>query len=142
MGRRLYRGHDFGSLRDGDEIIIPREAHKSVISGLILSGAIPVYMESRFDKARQVSLGPDVSALKKAIEAHPKAKAVVFTYPTYDGIAGNLEAMTAYAHEKGLFVLVDEAHGAHLGFLPDLPRKPCSAEPTALPKARTRWPAL
>lgn len=109
--------------RDGDEIIIPREAHKSVISGLILSGAIPVYMESRFDKARQVSLGPDVSALKKAIEAHPKAKAVVFTYPTYDGIAGNLEAMTAYAHEKGLFVLVDEAHGAHLGFLPDLPKE-------------------
>lgn len=109
--------------RDGDEIIIPREAHKSVISGLILSGAVPIYMESRFDAVRQVSLGPDVSALKKAIEAHPAAKAVVFTYPTYDGIAGNLEAMAAYAHEKGLFVLVDEAHGAHLGFQPELPKE-------------------
>lgn len=109
--------------RDGDEIIIPREAHKSVISGLILSGAVPVYMESLFDEKHQVSLGPDVSSLKKAIESHPAAKAVVFTYPTYDGIAGNLEAMAAYAHEKGLFVLVDEAHGAHLGFQPDLPKE-------------------
>ena len=109
--------------RDGDEIIIPREAHKSVISGLVLSGAVPVYMESRFDAERQVSLGPDVTALKKAIGNHPKAKAVVFTYPTYDGIAGNLEAMAAVAHEKGLFVLVDEAHGAHLGFQPDLPKE-------------------
>ena len=42
---------------DGDEIVIPREAHKSVINGLVLSGAVPVYMESRFDAARQVSLG-------------------------------------------------------------------------------------
>ncbi|MCQ5343741.1 decarboxylase, partial [Megasphaera massiliensis] len=58
------------------------------------------------------------------------AKGVVFTYPTYDGIAGNLEAMSAYAHEKGLFVLVDVAHGAHLGFLPDLPTEAvqCGAE--------------
>lgn len=109
--------------RDGDEIIIPREAHKSVISGLVLSGAVPVYMESLFDEKHQVSLGPDVSSLEKAVKAHPSAKAVVFTYPTYDGIAGNLEAMAAYAHEKGLFVLVDEAHGAHLGFHPDFPKE-------------------
>lgn len=106
---------------DGDELIIPREAHKSVINGLVLSGAVPVYMESRFDAARQVSLGPDLDSLKRAVAAHPRAKAVVFTYPTYDGIAGNLKALTAYAHEKGLYVLVDEAHGAHLGFHRDLP---------------------
>lgn len=106
---------------DGDEIIIPREAHKSVINGLVLSGAVPVYMTSRFDAVRQVSLGPDLDSLRSAITAHPKAKAVVFTYPTYDGIAGNLSAMAAYAHEQGLYVLVDEAHGAHLGFHPELP---------------------
>lgn len=106
---------------DGDEILIPREAHKSVINGLALSGAVPVYLESRFDAVRQVSLGPDLDSLKKAVAAHPRAKAVVFTYPTYDGIAGNLKALAAYAHEQGLYVLVDEAHGAHLGFHGDLP---------------------
>lgn len=107
--------------RDGDEIIIPREAHRSVIGGLILSGAMPVYMESRFAEKEQVSLGPDLLSLKQAIAAHPQAKAVVFTYPTYDGIAGNLAEMAAYAHAHGLWVLVDEAHGAHLPFHPDLP---------------------
>ena len=106
---------------DGDEILIPREAHKSVINGLALSGAVPVYLESRFDAVRQVSLGPDLDSLKKAVAAHPRAKAVVFTYPTYDGIAGNLKALAAYAHEQSLYVLVDEAHGAHLGFHGDLP---------------------
>lgn len=106
---------------DGDEIIIPREAHRSVIGGLILSGAMPVYMESRFAEKEQVSLGPDMQSLKQAIAMHPKAKAVVFTYPTYDGIAGKLTELAAYAHAHGLWVLVDEAHGAHLPFYSDLP---------------------
>lgn len=108
---------------DGDEIIIPREAHRSVIGGLILSGAVPVYMESRFAAKEQISLGPDLMSLKQAVAAHPEAKAVVFTYPTYDGIAGNLPEMAAYAHAHGLFVVVDEAHGAHLPFCADLPEE-------------------
>lgn len=106
-----------------EEILIPREAHRSVLAGLILSGARPVYMESRFAEREQVSLGPDMDSLKTAITAHPKAKAVLFTYPTYDGIAGSLREMTAYAHRQGLTVLVDEAHGAHLPFHGALPQE-------------------
>lgn len=107
----------------GDTLIIPREAHKSVFSGLILSGATPAYMESRFASQEQVSLGPDVESLEKAIAAHPEAKAVLFTYPTYDGIAIDLTALTACAHAHGLVVLVDEAHGAHLAFSESLPKE-------------------
>ena len=70
--------------RRGDYIIIPREAHRSVMGGLILSGAIPVYMESRFAETEQISLGPDLESLQAAIAACPQAKAVLFTYPTYD----------------------------------------------------------
>ena len=119
--------------RRGDYIIIPREAHRSVMGGLILSGAIPVYMESRFAETEQISLGPDLESLQAAIAACPQAKAVLFTYPTYDGIAGNLEEMARYAHEQGLFVLVDEAHGAHLPFCGDLPKDAlsCGADCTA-----------
>ena len=106
----------------GDTILIPREAHRSVISGLILSGAVPAYMESRFAPAEEVSLGPDAASLTAAMEAHPEAVAVLFTYPTYDGIAGKLQEMTALAHARGLTVLVDEAHGAHLAFHDDLPK--------------------
>jgi arginine/lysine/ornithine decarboxylase len=117
----------------GDEIIIPREAHRCVMEGLILSGAIPVYMKSRFAVREQVTLGPDIDSLKAAIAAHPMAKAVLFTYPTYDGIAGELEKMISYAHAKGVYVLVDEAHGAHLPFHTDLPKPAleCGADMTA-----------
>lgn len=106
---------------DGDEVIIPREAHGSVLNGLILCGAAPVYMESRFAAAEEVTLGPTLDSLQQAVAAHPRARAVVFTYPTYDGIAVDLPAMAAYAHDRGLLVLVDEAHGAHLAFAEALP---------------------
>lgn len=119
--------------RRGDSIIIPREAHRSVMGGLILSGAVPVYMESRFAPAEQVSLGPDLESLKAAVASSPHAKAVLFTYPTYDGIASQLEDMTKFAHDHGLIVLVDEAHGAHLPFHEDLPKDAlaCGADCTA-----------
>lgn len=119
--------------RQGDEIIIPREAHRCVMEGLILSGAVPVYMQSHFAVKEQVTLGPDLDSLKVAVKTHPAAKAVLFTYPTYDGIAGELEKMISYSHAHGLYVLVDEAHGAHLPFHPDLPKTAleCGADMTA-----------
>lgn len=106
---------------EGEEIIIPREAHRSVLGGIVLSGAMPVYLPSRFASEEQVSLGPTPAAVMRTIQAHPRAKAVLLTYPTYEGIAIDLAPMIHYAHERGLYVLVDEAHGAHLPFHPDLP---------------------
>lgn len=105
----------------GDTVLIPREAHRSVLSSLILSGAMPAYMESRYAGREEVSLGPDPASLQAAIAAHGEAKAVLFTYPTYDGLAGRLAEMVQIAHQHGLIVLVDEAHGAHLAFHEDLP---------------------
>lgn len=107
--------------KEGDEIIISREAHKSVMNGLILSGAVPVYMKSRFAVPEQVSLGPDPAELERVAAAHPQAKAVLFTYPTYDGVCVDLKRMVSFAHEAGMYVLVDEAHGAHFGMHPELP---------------------
>lgn len=109
--------------RRGDEIILPREAHRSVMNGLVLSGAVPVYMESRFAAVQQISLGPDLDGLKRAVKAHPGARAVLVTYPTYDGVAIQLEEMVRYAHAQGLYVLVDEAHGAHLPFQAAFPKE-------------------
>lgn len=106
---------------EGDELIISREVHKSVMNGLILSGAKPVYMKSRFAFDEQISLGPDLAELKRVIAAHPAARAVLFTYPTYDGVCVDLTVLADYAHEQGLVVLVDEAHGAHFGMHPGLP---------------------
>lgn len=111
-----------GTVGAGDTIIIPREAHRSVMSGLILSGAKPVYLEGRFDERWGVPLGTTPAEVERVLADHPEAKAIVLVNPNYYGIAIDLEAIVALAHKRGVIVLVDEAHGAHLPFGETLPK--------------------
>lgn len=109
------------TVKEGDEIIIPREAHRSVIGGLVLSGAIPVYLPTHYSSTAQIPLGPAVEDVKAVIDGHPRSKAILLINPSYYGVAGYVTDITTYAHAKGLVVLVDEAHGAHLPFHQELP---------------------
>lgn len=110
-----------GTVTADDEIIIPREAHRSVMGGLILSGAKPVYLPGCFDTRWGVTVGTTVEEVRAVIKAHPKAKAILLVYPNYYGIGIDIEEIVAEAHRHGLAVLVDEAHGAHLPFSEVLP---------------------
>ncbi|MEW6228588.1 MAG: aminotransferase class I/II-fold pyridoxal phosphate-dependent enzyme [Bacillota bacterium] len=105
----------------GDEIIVPRDAHRAVVGGLVLSGARPVYVASEVDELFGVPLGPTPESLKSALEAHPHARAVMLTNPNYYGVAPEIKTLVAMAHDYGKIALVDEAHGAHLPFHEDLP---------------------
>lgn len=101
---------------EGDKIILPRNVHKSAINSLILCGATPVYMSPEIDEEMGVSHNITLDALKKAYEAHPDAKAAFIINPTYYGAVCDLKAIVDYCHEKGLLVLIDEAHGTHFHF--------------------------
>nr|WP_221040569.1 aminotransferase class I/II-fold pyridoxal phosphate-dependent enzyme [Gelria sp. Kuro-4] len=105
----------------GDEIILPRNAHKSAIGGIILSGARPVYIEPDIDDYFGIAMGISVERVARALQQHPHAKAVFVINPTYYGVASPLEAIIRLAHAYGAAVIVDEAHGAHLRFHPELP---------------------
>ena len=105
----------------GDEIILPRNVHKSVINALVLCGAIPVYVNPEMDNRLGISLGMQVSEVEKAILEHPKAVAVLVNNPTYYGICSDLRSIVKVAHVHGMKVLVDEAHGTHLYFGENLP---------------------
>lgn len=105
----------------GDEIILPRNVHKSVINALVLCGAIPVYVNPEMDNRLGISLGMQVSEVEKAILEHPKAVAVLVNNPTYYGICSDLRSIVKVAHAHGMKVLVDEAHGTHLYFGEGLP---------------------
>lgn len=109
------------TVQEGDVLLIPRDAHRSVHSALVLSGAIPAYMETTIDVETGIPLGITVDSFKKAVAENPKAKAVFFVYPNYFGVASSLEELVQLAHEQGLTVLIDEAHGAHLGFAEGFP---------------------
>lgn len=107
--------------KPGDKIILPRNAHKSAIGGIILSGAVPIYVQPEVCPQHGIALAVTPEKVRAALEEHPDAKAVFVVNPTYYGFAPNLRAIVEIAHECGVPVLVDEAHGAHLPFHPDLP---------------------
>ncbi len=105
----------------GDRLILPRNVHQSVIAALILSGAIPVWLPPVYDLEWGLVGFPTPKAVRQALETYPEAKAVLLVSPTYEGISGDLASIAAIVHQFGIPLLVDEAHGAHLGFHPDLP---------------------
>ena len=105
----------------GDEIILPRNVHRSVLNALVLCGAIPVYVNPEVDQRLGISLGMRREQVAKAIKEHPNAVAVLVNNPTYYGICSDLRAIVRMAHEAGMLCLADEAHGTHFYFGGGLP---------------------
>ncbi|MGN2368850.1 aminotransferase class I/II-fold pyridoxal phosphate-dependent enzyme [Clostridium cagae] len=104
-----------------EKVIMPRNVHRSAINALVISGAIPVYINPGVNKKLGIPLGMSVEDVKRVIKENPDAKAVLVNNPTYYGICSNLKEITKLAHEHGMYVLVDEAHGTHFYFGEDMP---------------------
>ncbi len=111
----------FGTLAAGDLVMIPRNAHRSVIAGLILSGAVPIFLPVEFNAEFNLPLNVSVSTIERAIKKFPQAKAVLLVSPNYYGVAADLEKISKLVHAAGMILLIDEAHGAHLQFSNELP---------------------
>ncbi len=105
----------------GDKILLPRNCHKSAIAGVILSGAIPVYVEPDYDSALGIAHGVTAAGIQRTLAQHPDAKGVLIVNPTYYGVCGDIQAIAGLVHQHGLPLLVDEAHGPHFPFHADLP---------------------
>jgi len=105
----------------GEKIILPRNVHRSAINALVVNGAIPIYVNPHRNKRLGIPLGMSIADVRKAIEEHPDAKAILVNNPTYYGICSNLRAIVRIAHEAGMLVLADEAHGTHFYFHDELP---------------------
>lgn len=105
----------------GDKIILPRNAHKSATTALILSGAIPVYIQPEINDELGIAMGVSIDEVRKTIKDHPDAKAIFLINPTYYGATSDLKSIINMAHENDMAVLIDEAHGAHMKFHNELP---------------------
>ncbi len=105
----------------GDKVLIGRNCHKAAIAGLVLNGATPIYLPTDYLPEFDLDLGVSPTTLEAFLHQHPDAKAVLLVSPNYFGVCGDLEKMAAIAHSFNIPLLVDAAHGAHLGFHPDLP---------------------
>jgi arginine decarboxylase len=105
----------------GDKILIPRNVHKSVTAGIILSGASPVYMQPVIDKKVGIAHGVTAETVENALKENPDAKTVLIINPTYYGVSTDIKKIAEIVHSYNIPLIVDEAHGPHLGFNNKLP---------------------
>ena len=108
----------------GDRVLLPRNLHRSLLHGCLLGQLRPVLFDLPFDPATGLWLPPTPEHLALRLEqalAQGPLAAVVLVSPSYQGLVGDLAGLIAVAQQRGLPVLVDEAHGAHLGLDPRLP---------------------
>jgi len=105
----------------GQEVIVTRNLHRSVLLGLVLAGLRPVWVQPDRDQATGLPRAVPVAAVRAALVSHPAACAVFLGDPSYVGTTGDLAGHARAAHEAGVPLLVDAAWAAHLGFHPELP---------------------
>lgn len=99
-------------------IIVTRAMHKSLLAGLILSGAKPIYVVPALHPESGLLLDVDPQVVSHALETTPEATAVALVSPTYTGVASNVAALAWLCHQHQIPLFVDEAWGPHLPFHP------------------------
>lgn len=105
----------------GEKIIVPRNVHKSIMAAIIFAGARPVFISPARDSNLGIDHGITTRSVRRALEKHPDAKAVLVINPTYFGICANLKEIVDLVHSYDIPVLVDEAHGVLIHFHDKLP---------------------
>jgi len=112
--------------KKGDSILIARNSHKSVYNAIELNELCPEYI---YPDVLPYGINGEVflTDIVQKVENNPKIRVVVVTNPTYEGVISDIEAIAQYLHKKGIVLIVDGAHGAHLGFAEDFPRNALSS---------------
>ncbi len=100
----------------GDEVLVDRCAHISVINACVMYGIVPVFVDREIDGEYMIPRALDTVVLENAIKKHPHAKAVLVTSPTYYGVCSPIKEIAPLVQESGMALLVDAAHGSHFAF--------------------------
>jgi arginine decarboxylase len=105
----------------GEKILISRNAHKSVLSGVIIHGTDPVWVHPHFDSEHTIAHPPEPDDVRRALEENPDAKGMLLITPTDWGTCADIRGIAEVCHEFDVPLIVDEAWGAHLPVHDDLP---------------------
>jgi arginine/lysine/ornithine decarboxylase len=108
------------ALRPDEPVLVARNAHKSVLAGLVQVGARPVWLEPRWDERFGVAHGLDADVVERGFR-DSGAKALWVLHPTYYGTTGDIMALAGLCRRHDATLLVDGAHSPHFAFHPDLP---------------------
>src|ERR1700683_83607 len=102
-------------------LVISRDAHKSVVAGLVFSGVQPQWIRPRYDTRLHLAHPPSPQQVARAWDEHPGASRALIVSPTTYGTCADITSIAGICHERGKPLIVDEAWGAHLPFHPHLP---------------------
>ena len=116
----------------GQEVIITRTLHRSLLLGLVMAGLRPVWVRPEIDPASGLPAAVAVRTVRDALAAHPGACGVILGDPSYIGTTGDLAGHAQAAHDAGVPLIVDAAWAAYLGFHPDLPAHAIAAGADAM----------
>lgn len=109
------------TVKTGEKVLIARNAHKSVINALILTGAEPVWINTEWDNNWNIPTCVTLENIQNIFAANLDIKVVWLTSPTYEGVVTDISPIVQFCREKGLLLIVDEAHGALWNFSDKLP---------------------
>src|ERR671929_1857928 len=104
-------------------VLVARNIHHSVVNALKAFGLDFRFLPAPYDARFEAVLPPSVDQIMSGFARHPEALAVIYTSPTYEGLAANTAdiADAVHAFSPTALVIVDEAWGGHLHFHPELP---------------------
>lgn len=111
----------------GNTLVLPRNSHQAAFSAMVLAGAIPYYLEPELDVRLDLTFGVTAEMVQEGIrnaaarDGGQLPAAVLVTSPTYHGACLDLKSIARVCQTHGVPLIVDEAHGAHFKFHPDLP---------------------
>ncbi|KRQ86771.1 Arginine decarboxylase [Caloramator mitchellensis] len=111
-----------GLTKPKDKILIQRNCHRSVYMAAFLGDLEVEYINPTIIDEFNIPVSISIDEIISKIEKNKDAKAIVITYPTYYGTCADLGKIIEAAHKNGMYVLVDEAHGAHFGFSKLMPK--------------------
>lgn len=142
MASRAYRAHHsfflvngstsgihamiMAACNQGDRLIVPRNSHKSVWSALVMADVKPVYIQPNYDYDNLLATQITVQQVREALDNNPDVVGLLLIHPNYYGMCSSIKQIEKLVHDRGKLLMVDEAHGAHFVFHPDLP--PSSGE--------------
>ena len=108
------------ALRPDEPVLVARNAHKSVLAGLVQVGARPVWLEPRWDARFGVAHGLDADVVERAFAESRARPCGCCTRPITAPPATSRPSLSCVAVTSAT-LLVDGAHSPHFAFHPDLP---------------------
>lgn len=100
----------------GGKILMVRGAHKSAYHAAYLRDLQIAYLWPGVHPLFGCNLPATAKEVEEALQQTPDVQAVFIVSPTYEGLAADVKSIVEAAHKRNIPLIVDEAHGAHLGF--------------------------